>query len=46
MDFFRGEQRKTAAQIKPHLVTESADCPGAGAVLFALSVIENVLEEV
>ena len=41
-----GQERKTFAQIKPHLCAEDGIGAGAGAVGLELSVFEDVLEQI
>jgi hypothetical protein len=46
MEFFRGQERKGLAQIEARLGPENRERPGAGAVLFRLSILEDEPEEI
>ena len=46
MQLFRGQQRKTFSQIKPHLITENTSGTGAGAIAFVAAFLYYMLEKI
>ena len=46
MNFFGGYQRKTASEVKSHLISKTTLSTGAGSIAFVCAVVKDILEEV
>ena len=46
MQLLRGQHRKAPAEVEPHLVAENAQRAGTGAVVLAVTMFENMSDEI
>ena len=46
MQLFCGQQWKSLAQIKAHLISKNTQCSGAGSVRFGHAIVQQMLQQI